>query len=264
MAIANADERAVTGLLSRGADPNMPDGHGVRPPEVALVVRARAIFEALRKAKVDAGFRFAGGKSYFHIAWERGFTLSPVGSCLKKMKLPVDTVDDAGRSALHYAALGVGSVGDLVKLKADANLADPQGETPMSLALRCALETRVLGWSAEGHQKGTEGTFVIENGTMGFRKGGKGKPRKLKEMTEIDIALKYCREHYDYMGHLYSVAALAKTADLDATTAEGDTILQWLVDLQSKSVDKVLTKRGVTLPTPRPGFRVAAPTRTST
>ena len=266
VALANGGHRTldtIQALLAAGADPNRCDANGVYPLEVAIAKGLKEPFGLLKKAKVDTSQRFDGGKSYMHLAAARLQVYSPVLAQLKKLKLDIDSQDDQGRTALHHAAAGTGSASGLMKLKANPNIKDQDGETPLSLAAKEALSLRVSRWFSEGHIGSTPVSYTIDNGVMTFRKNGR--KRAIKIDSERNVAHRHCRQHYDYLGVVARCVSMCATADLNLTTNEGVPIGQLLANLgRPEGSDwacftKVLKKRGIQLPEPRKEMDVEKP-----
>ena len=243
-------EKIMTHLIQAGASVNTPDGNGVYPLEVAIACQQRHKFPILKKAKVNVHQRFEDGRGYLHLAVERKSTLS--FSPLKKLKIDLNAVDDQGQGALHYSIFN-GVTSELVKLKGNPDLQNAEGETPLSLALRGALAHRV-SLSVEGTYKGKDALYEIDQGKMTMRVGH-GKPRKLKLDVERSLARKVCKDHAAFIRFLEVSVALCKTANLELNTPLGEPVLQLIADLQRPEFDKVLQKRGISLPPPRMSLR---------
>lgn len=234
-------------LLKAGADPNAPDGNGVFPLEVAIGRQNKPKFKALRKAKVDAQRRLEGGRTYAHLAAERVCTGAFIE--LKKLKLDLNAPDDAGRTPLHYGVFNY-CTNELLKARVDPNLKDANGISPLELAARGALSHRLTSFSAEGTAKGKPAKYLLEDNMIKVRVGNR-KPRKLKWEDESRLARKHCPPHRTFMKFAHACVLMCKSADIEQLTVEGVPVKQLLADICRPELDKVLSKRGLTLPPPR-------------
>lgn len=240
-------ERLMQRLIDSGADVNAPDGNGVYPLEVAIATQQAHKFPPLKKARVDVSRRFEGGRTYLHLAVERRTSIS--FSPLKKLKLDINAADDQGRTALHYAVFN-GMEHELIKLRADPNQRDRSGESAMALSLRGALAHLISSHTYAGAYKGKAATFTITNGVMTMQVG-KGKHRKVSLRLEAESARHGCAQHATFLRFVSACATMCKTADLEALTPAGVSVGQLLADLGRRDFDKILSKRGLSLPLPR-------------
>lgn len=256
--IHSADTSLHELLLAGGADPNAPDGNGVYPMEAAIAGQWAHLFPVLKKAGIDATRRLEGGRTYLHIAVERGAGLA--FSPLKKLKLDIDAPDDRGRTPLHYAIFGGGTSG-LIKLRANPDLLDDQGDSPLALAARAAIAHRLTHFRAQGSARGKPCVFVFQDNQIKVQKGN-GKPRKMKFQDEQTIARKHCPPHRWFLHFVDACVWMCKRADLNAETRWGVPVAQLIADIGRPELAKVLAKRQITLPTPRaatPGYEKPLP-----
>ncbi len=247
--------QVLEALVTAGADVNAADDNGVFPLEIAMVRFDAKVVDFLRKAKVDGTRRFDHNRTYAHLAVRRAVSLAG----LKKTKADINAPDDYGWRPVHYAALGVGpTMQEVVRNRAELDTPTPQGDTALALAAKNTLSKRVEHWASEGMIGGAEASYTIEDGVMTFRM--KGKPRKIAPKDERILARRLGnRDHGHYLNALDVVLSLAKKATLALNSADGTPIVQLLADLQRPEVEKIIGKRGVSLPAPRKVRKVKRP-----
>lgn len=143
MAVQSDDESLQELLLEHGASWDVFDTYGRSPMHYAVLARNAAAVRRLLRAGVPADHRRAGGPTpLFDAAFNHDLSILRV---LLDHGADPNATDEDGRTALHYACIGLGgrwnvtatteALSVLLAAGADPNAADEAGQTPLFHAL---------------------------------------------------------------------------------------------------------------------------------
>jgi ankyrin repeat protein len=276
-AAAAGDVERLRALLAAGADPNAPETDDHWPPllEAAQENRVEAV-RLLLDAGADMYTQASSGETplsmalrrgsleVFRLLLERGYQLDPVRDQADQMlvnagsqdrevlrwlvvekRIPIDTVDYKGCTALLYAAHNdrLEAVEELLRLGADPNHRGEDGETVLMWAAdhegNAAVLRALIAAGADVHAENAEGTafywlcnhFDIEMMQVLLDAGA--------EIPEFAL------RRAAYQGNLPAVRFLLdQGVSLTAKDAEGRTALDYARSQGHEEVARLLESKG--------------------